>query len=70
VQTQGILGQLGAEAQKSALKRDAETWEKKLRQLSDLIDEIQRCQRIWMYLEPIFASDDIAKTLPEEYANF
>jgi dynein heavy chain len=70
VQTQGILGQLGAKAQKSALKRDAETWEKKLRQLSDLVDEIQRCQRIWMYLEPIFASDDIAKTLPEEYANF
>jgi uncharacterized coiled-coil DUF342 family protein len=43
VQVQGILSQLGAKAQKSALKRDAETWEKKLRQLSDLVDEVQRC---------------------------
>ncbi len=34
--------------------------------LSDLIEEIAKCQRGWMYLEPIFASDDIHKQLPKE----
>jgi len=28
------------------------------------------CQRTWMYLEPIFASDDIGKTMPVEATLF
>lgn len=52
------------------LYRDSKSWEKRLKDLFDLIEEVQKCQRIWMYLEPIFASDDIGKTLPEELAMF
>lgn len=29
-----------------------------------------KCQRSWMYLEPIFASDDIKKKLPTEKGKF
>jgi dynein heavy chain len=70
VNTQGILAQIGSKAQRSLLYRDSKSWEKRLKDLFDLIEEVQKCQRIWMYLEPIFASDDIGKTLPEELAMF
>jgi dynein heavy chain len=29
-----------------------------------------KCQRSWMYLEPIFASDDIIKKMPIEHKKF
>lgn len=38
--------------------------------MSELIEEICKCQRTWMYLEPIFASEDIHKQLPNEGALF
>jgi len=38
--------------------------------MSDLIKEMTKCQKTWMYLEPIFASDDIGKTMPNEASMF
>jgi len=70
VSVQGILSQIGSKAQRSLLCRESKIWETRLKNLFDLVDEIQKCQRIWMYLEPIFASEDIGKTLPEELAMF
>ena len=40
VQVQGILSQLGAKAQKSLLNRESLVWERRLRMLSDCVDEI------------------------------
>ena len=34
--------------------------------MSELIEEVSKCQKTWMYLEPIFASDDIHKQMPTE----
>jgi dynein heavy chain len=45
-------------------------WDKKLNTVSEVIDEWQACQRNWMYLEPIFSSDDINKQLPLEATRF
>jgi len=70
VNVQGILSQIGSKAQRSLLYRESRAWEIRLKNLFDLTEEMCRCQRIWMYLEPIFASDDIVKTLPEESAMF
>jgi dynein heavy chain len=36
-------------------------WEKTLTLISDVIEEWIRVQRAWMYLEPIFSSDDIMR---------
>jgi dynein heavy chain len=52
------------------LKQETTNWEDKLNKMSELIGEVNKCQRTWMYLEPIFASDDIGKTMPNEAAMF
>ena len=43
---------------------------KKLNLLSEIIEQWLNCQRNWMYLEPIFSSDDIMKQLPTEGQKF
>jgi len=47
-----------------------EEWGAKLNLMSEIIDQWLACQRNWMYLEPIFSSDDIMKQLPTEGSKF
>lgn len=42
------------------------SWENKLRVTQDVLEEWALCQRNWLYLEPIFASEDMQRQLPSE----
>jgi dynein heavy chain, axonemal len=52
------------------IRGPVEEMQKHLRVLSDTMDEWLTCQRNWMYLETIFAADDIKRQLPEESRKF
>ncbi|NXX05401.1 DYH1 protein, partial [Larus smithsonianus] len=41
-------------------------WENKLKMTQDVLEEWLNCQRSWLYLEPIFRSEDIKRQLPLE----
>ncbi|XP_026203417.1 dynein heavy chain 1, axonemal [Anabas testudineus] len=51
---------------KKAFEAQISTWESKLRLTQDVLEEWLTCQRSWLYLEPIFSSDDINQQLPVE----
>ena len=45
-------------------------WERKLRLVQEVTTEWLGCQRNWMYLQPIFDSEDINRQLPQEGKRF
>ena len=55
---------------KKPFEEELTKWEAKLALMSEVLEEWIKCQRTWMYLEPIFSSDDIMRQLPAEASRF
>ena len=52
------------------MRKKTEVWENQLKVVTDVLDEWMNCQRNWMYLEPIFGSEDIMRQMPVEGKKF
>lgn len=65
LKTQSMLGKPTVR-QAPALQARVSQWEKQLDNIQCTMDEWFRCQNTWAYLEPIFSSADISRSLPAE----
>ncbi len=66
IKTQTIQGKSYVKPIAQACKE----WEMQLKNAQNVLDGWLSCQRMWLYLEPIFSSDDIMRQLPVEASRF
>ncbi|ORC83399.1 dynein heavy chain [Trypanosoma theileri] len=65
LKTQSMLGK-PIVRQAPALQARVSQWERLLDKIQCTVDEWFKCQGTWAYLEPIFSSADISRSLPKE----
>ncbi|EAN77952.1 Cytoplasmic dynein 2 heavy chain (DYNC2H1), putative [Trypanosoma equiperdum] len=65
-----ITQSLGFSPFKKMFEADIAAWEASLKRVQCVMDEWLICQKAWLYLEPIFQSEDITRQLPRETERF
>ena len=53
-----------------AFQSEIDYWEKSIAQISELCDSLLDVQRQWLYMEGLFASDDVQRQLSRETVEY
>ncbi|KAG8470448.1 hypothetical protein KFE25_008869 [Diacronema lutheri] len=69
-EAQMVLGSMMASRYVAPFKEDVQEWITKLSTVSEIVESWVQVQSMWMYLEAVFTSGDIAKQLPGESKRF
>ena len=64
------LGSMMASRYIGPFKEEASNWVMKLSSCADMMEQWVQVQAMWMYLEAVFTSGDIAKQMPQEAKRF
>ena len=78
--TEDVLGLLDDQIMKTGALRGSpyikvwenrsKKWESKLMLVQEIMDQWLQCQKTWMYLSPLFGSEDITRQMPVESRRF
>ena len=69
-ESQMVLGGMASNRYSAPFREEVTTWIKNLSTCSDVVEQWVQVQNLWIYMEAVFSSGDIAKQLPQEAKRF
>jgi dynein heavy chain len=69
-ESQMALGSMSSNRYSAPFREDLQYWLASLSTVSDVVDQWVQVQNLWIYMEAVFSSGDIAKQLPQEAKRF
>eukprot|EP00961_Rhodomonas_salina_P127538 1719822-Rhodomonas_salina.8 len=69
-ESQMSLGSMASNRYSAPFREEVQEWIVQLSTVSDVVEQWMTVQNLWVYMEAVFSSGDIAKALPQEQKRF
>jgi dynein heavy chain len=69
-ESQMTLGSMASNRYSAPFRDEVQQWIVWLSTVSDVVEQWMTVQNLWVYMEAVFSSGDIAKQLPQEQKRF